>query len=154
MKKILHKYLDEKHISFLEGIESKKDALLSLIGLLEKGNKLKCKDSFYQAIIDREKLISTGIGLGVAIPHAKLDGYEDFFIAIGISHKKGISWDSLDNLPVKLIFMIGGPEKMQTKYLQILSHLTSVIRQENIRKQLLKTRDVKQLIDLLKSDKV
>ena len=62
----------------------------------------------------------TGIGIGVAIPHAKLEGYSDFFIAIGVQKKKGIDWNALDGSDVKLIFMIGGPENKQTEYLKIL----------------------------------
>jgi len=71
-------------------------------------------------MLEREKIVSTGIGMGVAIPHAKLTSVEDFFIAIGIL-SKGVQWNALDGGPVRLIFMIGGPDDKQTAYLQILS---------------------------------
>lgn len=140
-------YLDERLILFLNA-DSRDDALEQLITLLEKEGKLKNTKVFHDAILEREKIVSTGIGLGVAIPHAKLHGYDEFFIAIGIQVKKGIEWNALDNAPVRLIFMIGGPENKQTEYLRILSHLTMAIKNEERRKKLLKSYDAKDVIAL------
>ncbi len=77
-----------------------------------------------------------------------LQGYDEFFIAIGVQTKKGIEWNALDGSPVRLIFMIGGPENKQTEYLKILSHLTMAIKNEERRKKLLKTYDAKDVIGL------
>jgi nitrogen PTS system EIIA component len=141
-------YLDERLVLFLNA-DSREEALSQMIGVLEKAEKLKNAQVFHDAILEREKIVSTGIGLGVAIPHAKLQGYEDFFIAIGIQQaKKGIEWQALDGAPVHLIFMIGGPENRQTEYLKILSHLTMAIKNEERRKKLLKTYDAKDVITL------
>ena len=72
--------------------------------------------------VKREKIVSTGIGMGVAIPHAKLPSFDRFFLAVGLQKvKDGIDWDALDGAPVRLIFMIGGPANQQTDYLKILS---------------------------------
>jgi PTS system nitrogen regulatory IIA component len=140
-------YLDERLVLFLNA-DSRDDALEQLISLLEKEEKLKNTKIFHDAILEREKIVSTGIGLGVAIPHAKLQGYDEFFIAIGIQIKKGIEWNALDSAPVRLIFMIGGPENKQTEYLKILSHLTMAIKNEERRKKLLKSYDAKDVIAL------
>ena len=140
-------YLDERLILFLNA-DSRDDALEQLISLLEKEGKLKNTKVFHDAILEREKIVSTGIGLGVAIPHAKLHGYDEFFIAIGVQVKKGIEWNALDNAPVRLIFMIGGPENKQTEYLRILSHLTMAIKNEERRKKLLKSYDARDVIAL------
>ena len=140
-------YLDARRVLFLnEG--NRDDALLALVDLLDKAGKLQDKEAFYQAILEREKIVSTGIGMGVAIPHAKLTGYEDFFIAIGIQGRPGIEWNSLDGGPVRLIFMIGGPENRQTEYLKILSHLTMAIKDEQRRKKLFKAISSQEVIDL------
>jgi PTS system nitrogen regulatory IIA component len=140
-------YLDERLVLFLN-VDSRDEALDQMIRILEKAGKLKNSKIFYDAILEREKIVSTGIGLGVAIPHAKLQGYDDFFIAIAIQSKKGIEWHALDGAPVHLIFMIGGPENKQTEYLKILSHLTMAIKNEERRKKLLKTYDAKDVIAL------
>jgi PTS system nitrogen regulatory IIA component len=140
-------YLDAHLVSFLD-VDSRNLALKELINLLETSDKLQDKQEFYRAILEREKVVSTGIGLEVAIPHAKLPGYKDFFIAIGIQRKRGIEWNALDGFPVKLIFMIGGPENKQTEYLKILSHLTAAIKDEERRKKLLKARTAQDVIEL------
>jgi PTS system nitrogen regulatory IIA component len=140
-------YLDERLVLFLNA-DSRDEALAQLIQVLEKAGKLKSPGLFHEAILEREKIVSTGIGLGVAIPHAKLEGYDDFFIAIGVQVKQGIEWNALDGSPVRLIFMIGGPDNRQTEYLKILSHLTMAIKNEERRKKLLKTYDAKDVISL------
>lgn len=141
----LSDYIDEKLILFL-GESSQEEALNSLIELLDKEEKLRDKQDFYTAIVDREKIVSTGIGIGVAIPHAKSAVYEDFFVAIGIQKDEGIDWNSLDSLPVRLIFMIGGPEDKQTEYLNILSMITGAIKDEERRKRLLKAENAQEIV--------
>lgn len=143
----ISKYLDARLIVFLE--ESTRDAAIArLVDVLDEAGKLRDKNKFHSAILGREKIVSTGIGIGVAIPHAKLEGYSDFFIAIGIQKKKGIDWNALDGSEVKLIFMIGGPENKQTEYLKILSRLTQAVKDEDRRKKILKTNSPDQVIDL------
>jgi PTS system nitrogen regulatory IIA component len=110
------------------------EALTLLVEALEQQDKLFDKEAFFDAIMKREQIVSTGIGMGVAIPHAKLPGFEDFFIAIGIQQgHEGIDWDALDGSSVRLIFMIGGPPDRQTDYLKILSRLTMAIKDEKRR---------------------
>jgi PTS system nitrogen regulatory IIA component len=132
-------------IVFLD-LEKRDEVLKALINLLDSHGKLKSRQAFESAIFQREKIVTTGIGMGVAIPHAKLPGYEAFFIAVGVL-KKGVLWDSLDGTPVRLVFMIGGPENQQTKYLQILSSLTSVIKNEKVRKGLMTASTPQEVLD-------
>ena len=141
------RYLNENLVLFLES-ETRDGALQELIDLLDKTGKLKDKKAFHKAILEREKIVSTGVGLSVAIPHAKLDGYDDFFIAIGIQKKKGIDWHSLDGTPVRIVFLIGGPENRQTEYLQILSRLTVAIKEPMRRRKLLEAQKPLQIIQL------
>lgn len=138
--------LDRKQVCFLQE-KSRDEALKKLVAVLASAGKLKDEQAFYKAIIEREKLVSTGIGMGVAIPHAKLPDYHSFFIAIGI-HEQGLDWDALDALPVRLIFMVGGPDDRQAEYLQILSRLTLAIKEESRRKKLLQLRSEEEIIDL------
>ncbi len=140
-------YLDSRIILFLDAT-SRDEAIDSLIDLLDSEGKLPDREAFRRAIFHREKLVSTGIGMGVAVPHAKLKEFSDFFIAIGIQKKKGLEWNALDKAPVRLIFMIGGPEDKQTEYLQILSLLTSAIRDVDLRKMLLNAQTSEEVVEL------
>ncbi len=139
-------YLFEKQITFLEE-NSKESVLLELVELLDKENLLKDKHHFYHLILAREKIVSTGIGMGIAVPHAKTSSYDNFFVAIGI-HSKGIVWDAIDGVLVRLIFMIGGPEDQQITYLQLLSKLTSALKDDDRRKLLLGAQNKKDVIKL------
>lgn len=138
-------YLDENLVLFMQA-DSRDDALNRLVNLLEEKKKLQDTKCFYQAILEREKIVPTAIGLGVAVPHAKLHVYKDFFIAIGVQVQQGLEWNALDGMAVQLIFMIGGPDNRQTEYLRILSHLTAAIKNKERRKKLLKCHSAKEII--------
>lgn len=140
-------YLDDRLVAFLD-VETRDGAIDILIDLLDERGKLPDKLAFRTAILHREQLVSTGIGMGVAVPHAKLAGLSEFFIAIGIQNKKGIEWNALDKAPVRLIFLIGGPEGRQTEYLQILSLLTSAIKDLDLRREILQLQTGKDVISL------
>ncbi len=140
-------YLDERLVRFLH-VESQLEAIAQLVDALAKADKLLDKEAFHQAILEREKIVSTGIGIGVAIPHAKMSGYKDFFIAVGIQQGRGIEWHALDGAPIRLVFMIGGPENRQAEYLKILSLLTQAIKEEERRKKLLKATDALEVLSI------
>jgi PTS system nitrogen regulatory IIA component len=141
-------YLNEDLILFLNAA-NRDDALYQLIKALKRGGKLLNERLFYNAILEREKLVSTGIGMGVAVPHAKLKNFDEFFIAIGIQKEDGLEWKSLDNAKVHLIFMIGGPDNRQTQYLKILSRLTVLIKDRNLRQSLLKMKNAQEVLAAL-----
>jgi PTS system nitrogen regulatory IIA component len=144
----ISKYLDSRNILFMSA-EDRDEALHAMVENLHQNRFLHDKEAFYQAILEREKVVSTGIGMGVAIPHAKLKGYESFFIAIGIL-QKGVDWNSLDGSPVRIIIMIGGPDDKQTEYLQILSALTTAVKDENRRKKMLTLNSAEAIMTLFK----
>lgn len=141
-------YLDADLIAFLD-VQSRDEALRSLVELAHSKSKISDTKEFYNAIIDRESIVSTGIGMAVAIPHAKLPSYDDFFIAIGIL-RKGVDWNTIDDSSVRLIFMIGGPDDKQTEYLKILSGITSAVKEEDRRKKILRASSPAEIMELLK----
>lgn len=142
-------YLSENLVFFLDS-DSKENALHELVFKSSQVMHLQEVGSFYDAIKEREKIVSTGIGMGVAIPHAKLSSIDDFFISIGILNK-GIDWTALDNAPVRIILLIGGPDDKQTEYLKILSSLTVALREEDLRKHLLLATSPKEVIQLFEN---
>ncbi|MEN9654044.1 MAG: system protein [Chlamydiota bacterium] len=140
-------YIDPQLVAFLE-VESQTEAIDALIDLLHKEGKLPDKEAFRKAIYHRESLVSTGIGMGVAIPHAKMSRLSEFFIAIGLQQQdKGLEWNALDKAPVRIVFLIGGPDNRQAEYLQILSHLTVSIKETESRKKLLKAKTKEEVVE-------
>ncbi len=143
----INDYLDSSLISFLAE-DTRDGAIDALISILDDKGQLADKQMFRDAIFYREGLVSTGIGMGIAIPHAKMKNISKFFIAIGIQQNKGIEWNALDKAPVRIVFMIGGPDDKQTEYLKILSMLTSAIRDVELRKKLLKATSTQEVFEL------
>ncbi len=140
-------YLDPQLVCFANA-KTRDDALKTLVDLAHTQGRLDDKDAFFNALINREEIVTTGIGMGVAIPHAKLPSYDNFFIAVGVL-TEGVDWKALDSAPVRLIFMIGGPDDKQTEYLQILSGLTSVLKDEERRINMLTAQSPEALVELL-----
>jgi len=127
--------LDPDLICYLDS-KTRDDTLDALIDLASASKKLTNKQSFREGIFERESIISTGIGVGVAIPHAKMSDIDEFFLCVGVLSEP-VDWDAIDKMPVRLVFLIGGPENRQTQYLQILSQLTYAIKDEDKRKQMI-----------------
>jgi PTS system nitrogen regulatory IIA component len=141
----ISKYLDVQLVALLDS-STREGAIDVLIDLCDQAGKLPNKAAFKKAITEREELISTGIGMGVAVPHAKLKGFTEFSIAIGIQQKKGLEWNAIDHAPVRLIFLVSGPDDRQSEYLQILSLLTIAIKDQNLRKELMRAASTEEVI--------
>ena len=110
--------------------KEKNAALSQLLGLLNGSAFVKDPRSLEAAIFQREVLMSTGVGYGVAIPHAKVPAVEKFMLAIGISDD-GVPYPSaVDDQPVRLICMIAGPDHEQDGYLRLLSSVMKFVKSE------------------------
>lgn len=148
MKKKLSDLIKKENVVFLETID-----MVDTIELLTENainnQKIKDKESFKNAVLEREELVSTGIGLGVALPHTKSKDIEEFFIVIGIN-KEGIDWDAIDRNPVGIVFLIGGPEAedSQKEYLQIVSKLMLLIKNKERRISLLNSENAQEIADI------
>ncbi|TAL30634.1 MAG: PTS sugar transporter subunit IIA [Spirochaetes bacterium] len=90
------------------------------------------------ALIEREKIMSTGIGFGIAIPHAKIASVNQVAFAIGVS-KQGIDFESIDGHPVHIIILVAAGEKQHKDYLKLLSKIMSVLKQEGARNRLIES---------------
>lgn len=141
--------LREDDIFFIETNDIESSLELLSEKAYEK-NHIKNRVEFYEALIEREEIVSTGIGVGIAIPHVKLKSIEEFFIIIAIS-KTGIDWDSIDRKPVKAIFLIGGPENKQKTYLKIISKIMLLVKNSNRRERLFNSKDKKEIVELFKN---
>ena len=87
------------------------------------------------AIEEREAVLSTGIGFGVAIPHARSPAVRELTIVCGVSPVP-IAYDSIDGEPVRLFFLIVGPETSAGQHVKVLSRIARLVRREDLRQQL------------------
>ena len=101
---------------------TKDDAISELCGLLKDAPEITDFNKFCSAIKARETIMSTGIGAGIAIPHSKTSSISDLVMAVGRT-KQGIDFDSLDDLPVYLIILVGSSITQGNEFLKILSEI-------------------------------
>ena len=112
--------------------DTKQAVLKELIDKIATEPEITSKDDFTAAIIDREKIMTTGIGEGVAVPHVKTNSVKDFVIAIGIN-RKGVDFDAIDGRPVYLVIMIGANPNKHNAYLKILAMACSLLQNPEFR---------------------
>ncbi len=127
---------------------TKGEALVEICRALERSSAVADPAAFEKAVLDREQVMSTGIGLGIAVPHAKVASVKDFVVALGRT-REGIDFQSLDGKPVHLVVLIAGPEDRQARYLQILASVTLRLKEERVRRALLDAPDAPAMIALL-----
>ena len=146
--KSLSRLLTPDRILWFEG-DTKNECLRAMVDCLSKSASLENPDGIYHAILEREKLLSTGFGFGLAIPHAKLKQIKDFVVGLGI-HKKGVDFDSLDEKPVHVVAMILGPESQQEEYLKVLARVTNFLKDnlKDNRERLLLMESAQQIYEL------
>jgi len=124
-------------LSDLEGT-TKKEVVLELVNALKNANLIEDVDKAVNVVLEREKLGSTGIGDGVAIPHGKLKGIRNILCAFGRSIK-GVDFDSVDHNPVHIFFLLIAPEDSASLHLQMLSRISKILRDPSFRKGLIES---------------
>lgn len=128
--------------------ENKASVIDELANVLYETNRLHDKNQFIEAILGRESQSTTGIGEGIAIPHAKTSAVKTPAIAFGRSNA-GIDYDSLDGQPAHLFFMIAASEGANNAHLETLSRLSTLLMDETFRSSLLGAADVEEVIALI-----
>lgn len=129
--------------------KDKTGVLKALIKVLARTEEVAKEKDLAKAIYDRERILSTGIGYGIAIPHAKIASVSNFVAAIGIC-REGIRFESLDGKPVHLVVMIAGPEGQNEEYLRILARFTGILKSEQTRNRIIEARTPAQVLEILK----
>lgn len=129
--------------------KDKNSALEKLVDVLSKRREVGSKEKLRRAVKDREKILSTGIGGGIAVPHAKISQVKKFCAVVGIS-KTGITFDSLDGKPVHIIFMIASPESAHEEYLRILKQLAHTLKDEQYKNRILNAKDAQGVVEIFK----
>jgi fructose-specific phosphotransferase system IIA component len=128
--------------------KTKTDVLVELAKILEKANKLNDFDKFLEAVNARENEFSTGIGKGIAIPHAKSDAVKNPSLVFAKS-SSGIDFDSADKKDSHLFFLIAVPEKSSNEHLKILSKLSRSLMHDELRENLMNASSDEEILQLL-----
>ena len=135
--------------NILVGLRStrKFDALRELTTVFDDDDAIEDPKAFLANLIRREKQSSTGIGKGVAVPHAHEDSIRRQILAIGTS-RDGIAFDAIDGEPVHILAVLGTPRKHQKQHMELLAALSRLLQDDGVRETLAQARDVAEVIDV------
>ncbi len=130
---------------------TKDDVLKTLVDGLSDAPEITDTEALYEGIIERERLMSTGVGFGVAVPHVRLPSVKDLVMAVGIV-KEGITdYESLDGMPVRIVCMIVANEKQHPQYIRALALVSQRLKCSAVRQALLKVTDANEAYDIFLS---
>ncbi len=131
--------------------ETKEEVIKELIDILAPHNIFTDKEQVFQSVMEREKIMTTGVGREIAIPHCKKGECTEFAIAMGI-HPDGVNFKSIDNKPSKIIFMLVGPEENPGMHIRLLSRISRLISKDTLRGSLLKCSTPQKAYQFLKEE--
>ena len=140
--------LDLKGIELNVSVSSKDEAINKLIDLMCATGKISDKDAYKEGILAREALTSTGIGEGIAIPHAQVAAVKAPGLA-AMTVPNGVDYESLDGQPAHLFFMIAAPADGGSTHLQALAKLSALLMDEGFRKDLLNAKTPEEFLSLI-----
>lgn len=128
---------------------STKEAVMrELLEVALPGRSPETLDAVFEALLAREEVLSTGIGDGIAIPHAKTPHVEQLLVAAGVSPRP-VDFDALDGRPAYLFFMLLGPESAASAHVKALGRISRVLRREELREALRRAPDARTVLELV-----
>lgn len=143
--------LQKESIALGRKPQDKADAIGQMVELLAKSGSLEDKKKFKQAILERERLSTTGIGEGIAIPHGKSSAVKRAALAAMVV-PQGVDFASADGAPVHLLFMIAVPAEGAELHLEVLERLAAMLMDEDFRKRLTAAKDAAEFLRILSAE--
>ncbi|WP_297434466.1 PTS sugar transporter subunit IIA [uncultured Cetobacterium sp.] len=143
-------YFNIKMINIIDNKSVSKNEILKVMvsNMVENSDLISDKDIFYKEILERENVGTTGIGMGVAIPHARTEVVKDIVVSVALL-KRPVDFDSLDGEKVKIVILVGAPKGESKKYLELLSSLAKIFRDKKIRESILESTTTECLIEAI-----
>jgi PTS system nitrogen regulatory IIA component len=140
--------LSEERVSTRLAATTKDGALLALAELFAKDDPSLDPRSVHDVLAEREKLASTGVGSGVAIPHGRIGTIERLRAAVAVS-PQGIPFDAIDGAPVRIIVGVLAPQHHTGDHLRVLALVSRMLRSHDVREKLLQAMDSHSAFDII-----
>ncbi len=137
--------LQKDSISIGMDIDDKFDLLKNMVYLASKSGKINDNEIAINKVFEREKIMSTGVGKGIALPHAKTDVVVDSVGALAIL-RNDIDFDSIDGKPVKLVFLLLGQEQNVGNHLRLLSKISRILNNDSFRNKIINSQNQEEIL--------
>jgi PTS system nitrogen regulatory IIA component len=131
--------------------ETKEEIIKELVDSLESGAVVTDREKVLQAVIEREKIMSTGIGDGIAIPHGKSDAVTRLAAALGI-HKRGVDFEALDGEPAYVFFLLVSPANVSGPHIKALARISRLLKNDDFKKRLISAADAAEIMRLIEAE--
>lgn len=129
----------------------KEDVINEMIDLFKEDARVNDIEKVRECVLEREKIMSTGVGKGFAIPHGKTNSITDILAAFGKTKRK-IDYESLDGNPVHLVFLLVGKDNLVSTHIKLLSRISRMMNKDEFRNQLLEAESNEEIIELFKKE--
>lgn len=145
----INNVLNENLIEINLVAKTKEEVLEKMTDMLYKEGVLNSKKDYLNDVFKRERLGTTGVGMSIAIPHGKSNSVKRTAVAIAKLHNP-VEWNSLDNNPVKMVFLLAVPENKDDFHLQLLSQLASMLMDDKFRESLVNANEKSKILNIIK----
>ena len=133
----------------LEG-ETKEDIITELVGSLEVGKVISDRDKVLEAVLEREKIMSTGIGDGIAIPHGKSEAVIKLAAALG-TQRRGVDFEALDGEPAYVFFLLVSPANVSGPHIKALARISRLLKNDDFKKRLVAASTAEEIVSVIES---
>jgi PTS system nitrogen regulatory IIA component len=128
---------------------SKNNVLERLVDILAESPFVKNRDALLKGILEREELMSTGIGFGVGVPHVRIDSVSDLVMAVAVCKQPINDYTSLDEAPVQIVCMLAARTDQHTQYIRTLSSISSRLKESDVRADIVASDDPSTICKLI-----
>ena len=128
--------------------ETKEDIIAELIDTLAVGDAISDRDKVLQAVLEREKIMSTGIGDGIAIPHGKSDAVERLVAVLG-TQRRGVDFEALDGEPAYVFFLLVSPANVSGPHIKALARISRLLKNDDFKKKLIAAETSAEIIEII-----
>jgi len=144
-------HLDRSTIAKGLEVGNKKDLINEVVNLLETKVSGEQLEKIRKAVFEREEIMSTGIGKQLAIPHGKCDSLDEILAGFAVL-EECVEFDSIDNQPVKMVFLLVGPEDQSSQHIKLLSRISRLMNSSAFREKLLECNDSDEIFETFQSE--
>jgi fructose PTS system EIIA component len=143
--------LSERYITLNLELDSKTEVIDAMLSLVTGHQEVSDPEMLRDDVWKREKEMSTGIGKNIALPHAKTGAVRSPVLAMA-TLKRSINFDSIDKLPVRIIFLLATPDDMLSEHLKLLGRITRIAGKDEVREKFIQAASPREVLDLFRQE--
>lgn len=143
--------LNEDNILLDVEAKDKYELIDKLIDVVANSGKVLDKERVRNCVYEREKILSTGVGKGFAVPHGKTDVVTDIVLAFAIT-KEPLDYEALDNQPVRLVLLMVGKDSLVSSHIKLLSRISRLMNNDEFRENLLNAKSKQEVLEIFRKE--